>query len=121
MSRDCDWIALRGRDFPDLGPLGSPFPAGVISEGGLLLTKTLLITFQAKLDELGDRRANGAFLQAYDKATGELLASVEVDRSLHSSPMTYMHDGRQYIVVAGGGQREPSELIAFALAAAGGK
>ena len=56
-----------------------------------------------------------AFLQAYDKATGELLASVEVDRSLHSSPMTYMHEGRQYILVAGGGRGEPSELIAFAL------
>ncbi|MDX1382882.1 MAG: pyrroloquinoline quinone-dependent dehydrogenase [Thermoanaerobaculia bacterium] len=103
----------------DLGPLGSPFPAGVISEGGLLVTKTLLVTFQAKLDELGDRRARGSFLQAYDKATGALLAQVELDRSLHSSPMTYLHGGRQYIVVAGGGGRdegaEPHELVAFAL------
>jgi quinoprotein glucose dehydrogenase len=70
--------------------------------------------------ELGDRVAHGAFLQAYDKATGELLAQVEVDRSLHSSPMTYLHEGRQYIVIAGGGGRgptsqEPSELVAFAL------
>jgi len=100
----------------DLGPLGSPYPAGVIAEGGLLLTKTLLVTFQAKLDELGDRRAHGSFLQAYDKASGELLASVEVDRSLHSSPMTYMFEGRQFIVVAGGGNGEEiSELVAFAL------
>ncbi|MEE2777439.1 MAG: pyrroloquinoline quinone-dependent dehydrogenase [Acidobacteriota bacterium] len=113
------------RDHPaikhlNLGPLGSPFPAGVIAEGGLLITKTLLITFQAKLDELGDRRAHGSYLQAYDKGTGELLAQVEVDRSLHSSPMTYQHEGRQYIVVAGGGSRrgqdgEPAELVAFAL------
>ena len=101
----------------DTGPLGSQFPAGVISEGGLLITRTLLVTFQAKLDELGDRRAHGAFLQAYDKATGELLAQVETDRSLHGSPMTYMHEGRQYVVVAGGGGRggEPAELIAWAL------
>ncbi len=96
--------------------MGSPYPAGVIAEGGLLLTKTLLVTFQAKLDELGDRRPHGSFLQAYDKASGELLASVEVDRSLHSSPMTYMFEGRQFIVVAGGGNgKEPSELVAFAL------
>jgi quinoprotein glucose dehydrogenase len=102
----------------NLGPLGSPFPAGVVAEGGLLVTKTLLITFQAKLDELGDRRPHGAYLQAYDKASGELLAEVEVDRSLHSSPMTYLHKKRQYILVSGGGGRrsdEPSELIAFAL------
>ena len=96
-----------------------------MAEGGLLITKTLLIAFQAQLDELGDRQAHGSFLQAYDKATGKLLAQVEVDRSLHSSPMTYMHQGRQYILVAGGGggrgsqTRETSELIAFALPAHG--
>ena len=99
----------------ELGALGSPHPAGVIAEGGILLTKTLLITFLAKLDELGDRRANGSYLQAYDKASGKLLGSVEVDRSLHGSPMSYMHEGRQFIAVSGGGQREPSELVAFAL------
>ena len=99
----------------DLGPLGSPFPRGVIAEGGLLVTKTLLITFQAKLDEIGNRRAHGSYLQAFDKASGRLLASVEVDRSLHGSPMTYLHDDRQYILVAGGGQGESAELVAFAL------
>ena len=99
----------------NLGPLGSEYPRGVIAEGGLLVTKTLLVTFLAKLDELGERAAEGAFLQAYDKASGKLLHSVEVDRSLHGSPMTYLHDGRQFIVVAGGGQGEASELLAFAL------
>ena len=63
----------------------------------------------------GSRVAEGSYLQAYNKASGELLQSVEVDRSLHGSPMTYQHEGRQYIVLAGGGQREPSELLAFAL------
>ncbi len=102
----------------DLPPMGSMFPRGVIAEGGLLITKTLLITFQAKLDELGDREADGAYLQAYDKATGELLAQVETNRSLHSSPMTYMHEGRQYIAIAGGGGKgrgEQAELIAWRL------
>jgi len=99
----------------NLKALGSRFPARVISEGGLLLTKTLLITFQAQLDELGSRMANGSYLRAYDKASGEELHNVAVDRSLHGSPMTYLHDGRQFIVLAGGGGGEPSELIAFAL------
>ena len=100
----------------NLGPLGSPFPEGVISEGGILVTKTLLITFLVDVDELGDRsKARGSWLQAYDKATGKLLGQVKVDRHLHSSPMTAMHDGRQYILVASGGVTEPSELIAFGL------
>ena len=29
--------------------------------------------------------------------------------------MTYMHEGRQYIAIAGGGRGEPQELLAFAL------
>ena len=48
-------------------------------------------------------------------ATGELIAQIEVDRSLHGQLMTYLHEGRQYIAVAGGGDREKAELIAFAL------
>ncbi len=101
----------------ELGPLGGRGSSGV-DEGGLLITRTLLITFAAKLDELGNRLRDGmggAYLQAYDKATGKLLAEVEVDRSLHSSPMTYLHQGRQYIVVAGGGVTEKAELVAFAV------
>jgi len=53
----------------------------------------------------GDRSADGSYLVAFDKATGELLAQLEVDRSLHGGPMTYMHEGRQYILIAGGGER----------------
>jgi hypothetical protein len=34
--------------------------------------------------------------------------------------MTYMFKGRQYIVVAIGGQRHPAELVAFALNGAKG-
>jgi hypothetical protein len=52
---------------------------------------------------------------AFDKATGEEIARVKVDRHLHSSPMTAMHNGRQYILVAGGGVSEPAEVLAFGL------
>jgi quinoprotein glucose dehydrogenase len=99
----------------NLGPLGSHFPDGVIAEGGILVTKTLLITYLADVDELGPRVARGSFLQAYDKSTGDLLHSLKVDRHLHGSPMTCEFDGRQYIVIAGGGHSEPAELIAFGL------
>jgi quinoprotein glucose dehydrogenase len=108
------------RDHPAIkhlnpGPLGSHFPEGVIAEGGLLVTKTLLITFRADIDELGPRVARGSIVQAYDKRTGALLHQLEVDAHLHGSPMTCEHEGRQYLIIAGGGHTEPAGLFAFGL------
>ena len=57
----------------------------------------------------------GSSLQAYDKSTGKLLAEVLTERALHGAPVSYMVEGRQYVVVTGGGMTEPAELIAFAL------
>ena len=100
----------------NLGDMGTVY-FGMPAEGGLLVTRTLLIGFVA-VDDDGSRSAEGGLLRAYDKATGELLAEVETDIWLHGPPMTYMHQGRQYIVVAGGGARNrrvPDELVAYAL------
>ncbi len=97
-----------------LGPLGGVFTDSV-AEGGILVTKTLLITYIAKRDHLADPRATGTLLRAYDKATGALRGEVDVAQRLHGAPMTYSHQGRQYIAVAAGGRRQDAELIAFAL------
>jgi len=100
----------------DLGPLGDPFPTRVIAEGGILLTKSVLVSFLVDLDENGAAATpSNSRVQAYNKSTGELICDVPVNRHLHGSPMTYMADGKQYIIIAGGGRTEPSELIAFAL------
>lgn len=99
----------------NLGPLGARPARSIWAEGGILLTKTLLITIQADVDELGDFSARGSWLIAFDKATGEEIGRLKVDRHLHSSPMTAMHNGRQYILVAGGGRAEPAEVLAFGL------
>ncbi|MCZ6854126.1 MAG: pyrroloquinoline quinone-dependent dehydrogenase, partial [Gammaproteobacteria bacterium] len=96
-----------------LGPLGSPY-TDVVAEGGILVTKTLLITYLSKTDELGVE-TTGSFLRAYDKANGELLAEVNVDQRLHGAPMTYLHEGRQYIAIAAGSSTADSELVAFTL------
>ena len=98
-----------------LGPLGSPY-GDAVAEGGTLITKTLLISYLSKRGELG-RRAQGTFLRAFDKKTGELLGEVDVETRLHGALMTYMHKGRQYIAAAGGGRRGDGELVAFALPA----
>jgi len=68
------------------------------------VTRTLAISIEPIVDEVGDRSASGSYLVAFDKATGDLLGQVEVDTNLHGGPMTYVHEGRQYILVAGGGE-----------------
>lgn len=91
---------LRDLDLPPLG--------GDNSRSGPLVTKTLLV---AALTAGGT--TGGARLVAYDKATGEELASTDLPRGAIGTPMTYMSDGRQYIAITIGGT--PPELIALAL------
>jgi quinoprotein glucose dehydrogenase len=89
--------ALQGVDLPR---------TGVNSPVGILLTKTLLIS--------GEGNAGKPVLRAHDKATGEILAEIDLPATQTGMPMTYMLDGKQYIVLAvsGGGQ---SEIVALAL------
>jgi quinoprotein glucose dehydrogenase len=92
----------------NLGPLGG-------ARGYPLLTSTLLF--------VGHRgraaAANGGVpepttLQALDKATGQVIVKIPLPYGPVSSPMTYMHNGRQHIVMAiGTGQT--AELVAYAL------
>jgi quinoprotein glucose dehydrogenase len=58
--------------------------------------------------------------RAYDKATGKLLWETTLPLSAIATPITYEIDGRQYVVIGAGGQRDPSVpsggiYIAFAL------
>ena len=59
----------------------------------------------------GDRVA---LLRAYDKATGADVGAVEMPDKQTGSPMTYMINGKQYIVVAVSGL-DGAQLIAYAL------
>ena len=47
--------------------------------------------------------------------TGELMGEVMVDQRLHGPPMSYMHEGQQYVAVAGGGRDNDDELLVFSL------
>ena len=97
----------------ELPPMGSVFN-DVVAEGGLLVTKTLLISFLAQKDEIGPE-ARGSILIAIDKRTGETVGEVMVDQRLHGPPMTYSLNGKQYIAIAGGGRNNDDELLVFAL------
>ena len=99
-----DHPALKGVNVPRTGQ------AGII---GTLTTKTLLVAGEAQLTTAGHPR--GALLRAYNKATGGDAGSVFMPAQQTGSPMTYMHNGKQYIVVAIGGGNYPGELLAFRL------
>jgi quinoprotein glucose dehydrogenase len=98
--------ALKGLDIPRTGRQANTI--------GLLVTKTLLIAGEPGNFTLSDGR-RGAMLRAYDKASGRELGAVYMPAGQTGTPMTYTHEGRQYIVVAIGGQGYPSELLAFKL------
>ena len=96
--------ALKGVTVPRTGQ------AGII---GTLTTKTLLIAGEAQITTGGHPR--GAMLRAYDKATGQDAGAVFMPAQQTGSPMTYMLNGKQYIVVAIGGGNYAGELLAFRL------
>jgi quinoprotein glucose dehydrogenase len=79
---------------------------------GTLVTKTLVIAGEGGVFTLPDGR-RGAMLRAYDKATGQERGAVYMPAPQTGSPMTYMHAGKQYIVVAVSAPNVPGELLAF--------
>jgi glucose dehydrogenase len=81
---------------------------------GTLVTKTLVIAGEPRVTTTSTG-ARGAMLRAYDKATGAEVGSVYMPAQQTGSPMTYMFDGRQYIVVAVSGGNYSGELLAFRL------
>jgi quinoprotein glucose dehydrogenase len=83
---------------------------------GTLVTKSLVIAGEGGLFTLPDGR-RGAMLRAYDKRTGQDAGAIYMPAPQTGSPMTYMLNGRQYIVVAISSQNFPGELIAFRLPA----
>ncbi len=129
---EVEWVEPLGegpRDHPALAGLDLP-RLGWPQRGAPLLTKTLLFMGQEARNwmrlgpllggELGEEDAReltdfAPGFYAYDKATGELLATIEVPSNVMSAPMTYMADGKQYIVFAIGGLEADAELIALSL------
>jgi quinoprotein glucose dehydrogenase len=83
---------------------------------GPLLTKTLVIIGEAGFFTTPSG-ARGAMLRAYDKATGKEVGEVYMPAPQTGSPMTYMLDGEQYIVLPISGASYSGELVAFKLPA----
>jgi glucose dehydrogenase len=97
--------ALKGLNIPHTGR------PGLI---GTLATKTLVIAGEGGYFTLPSG-ARGAMLRAYDKATGKEVGAVYMPAPQSGSPMTYMLNGKQYIVIAISGGNYSGELLAFRL------
>jgi quinoprotein glucose dehydrogenase len=87
----------------DVGRTGKPTRAGI------LVTKTLVLA--------GEGFGGDPALWAYDKATGEIVGKIDLPASQSGLPMTYLHEGRQYVVFSVGGPEHAAELVALALPA----
>jgi quinoprotein glucose dehydrogenase len=97
--------ALKGLNIPRTGR------PGIV---GSLVTKTLLVSGEAGFGPTPGG-VRGAMLRAYDKATGKEVGATYLPAPQSGSPMTYMLNGKQYIVVAVSGAGFPGELVAYRL------
>jgi quinoprotein glucose dehydrogenase len=98
--------ALKGLDLPPLGRPGN--------NSGNVVTKTLLIVGEHNVGPTPSGQ-RGAMLRAYDKRTGKEVGAVYMPAPQSGSPMTYMLNGKQYVVVAISGGTYSGELLAYKL------
>lgn len=112
-----DHPAIRHLGLDRLGSPGRPSP---------LATGTLLFIGEGSDLVGGPRVPEGMPLEistnygepwfrAYDKETGDVVWEMELPAGTTGAPMTYMHEGRQYIVVAVNGRDVPAQFLAFSL------
>ena len=100
------WMAPNGdgpRNHPRLKDLDLP-PLGIPNRPAPLVTDP----------EQDQSWRWGRKFRAYDKATGEVVWETELPAGTTGGPMTYLHGGRQFIVVAVGERDQVPEWVALA-------
>jgi quinoprotein glucose dehydrogenase len=124
------WMVPNGdgpRDHPLLKPLNLP-PLGNPGRAGILTTRSLLflgegdpVMVRAGLRLPPDMPlsvapgAGGKKFRAFDKSTGAVVWETEFPSGTTGTPITYLFEGKQYIVVAVGSRDSRPEYIALAL------
>ena len=112
------WMAANGdgpRDHPLLRDLDLP-PLGMANRPSLLVTGSLLFLGEGSNAVIGTPEGQwGRKFRAYDKATGDVVWETELDAGTTGGPMSYMHDGKQYIVVAIGSRDHSAEFVSLGL------
>ena len=99
--------ALRDLNLPPLGG------GGGISSGPLVTPTLLIMNHGGRGYE--DQPESIRTISAYDKDSGEHLGSVDLPAVPGGNPVTYLHEGKQYLVVAVGSGGRTAELLALTL------
>ena len=96
--------ALKGLNIPRTGRQGRI---------GVLVTKTLVVAGEGGF--ITTPQGRGAYLRAYDKATGKEVGAVYMPAPQTGSPMTYSLNGRQYLTVPISGPGYSAEFLTLRL------
>ena len=96
---------LRGVNVPKTGQSGNV---------GVAVTKTLVVAGDPSVTTTPEH-PRGAMLRAYDKTNGKEVGAVWIAAPQSDAPMTYLADGKQYIVVAISGGNYSGEYVALTL------
>jgi quinoprotein glucose dehydrogenase len=102
------------RNSPALKGMSIPRTGQETYNIGTLVTKSLVIAGEGQVTTTSEH-PRGAMLRAYDKKNGKEVGAVFMPAPQTGSPMTYMHNGKQYIVVAVSGGPYSGEYIAYTL------
>lgn len=78
----------------DIAPVPLPLKWGVPNFGGPIVTAGGVVFIGAAMDD---------YLRAFDAASGEELWKGRLPAGGQATPMTYVWEGRQYVVIAAGG------------------
>jgi glucose dehydrogenase len=99
--------AFKGLNLPAMGTPGRDAP---------LVTKSLVFMGEGSDTSVGVPAGfGGPMFRAFDKKTGKILWEMALPAGVSNAPMTYMVNGKQYIVVAVSGRNFPGEYVALAL------
>lgn len=129
-----EWMVANGdgpRDHPLLRDLNLP-QLGIPNRPAPLLTKTLLFLGEGSDAVIGTVPGGsgsydpadtgfdeswrwGKKFRAYDKANGEVIMEMELPAGTTAAPMTYLYEGKQYIVVGVSSREAEPEWVALAL------
>jgi len=102
------------RNSPALKGMTIPRTGQTTYNIGTLVTKNLVIAGEGILTT-GPDHPRGAMLRAYDQASGKEVGAVLMPAPQSGTPMTYMVNGKQYIIVAISGGNYSGEYVCYAL------
>ncbi len=112
---------LEGIEGLDASTLGA-YPVAGLAPGWPMATGALLFVALG-VTEIGDwdawtlgdpsQATDVGYLLAFDKQSGEQRAELRLPKVVGGAPMTYVHRGRQYIVLPIGDRGEVQELVAY--------